>query len=291
VDRDRLTRAGAVALAAVSLLGAAGEAVAAEIVFSRAGRRNHHILVTDDGGRDFRRIASELQAFAPVWSPDRSRIAYWSSRTLDAGFEQVTVVSRSGRRKRRVTGPGWGPPSWSPDGRWIAAACARLGPCERRAGLYLIDSDRPARKRRVRGTQYTEFAAWAPGGRRLVLVGSSKGRDELYVKRLGRPRLRRLTRSDVDEAGPDWSPDGRWIAYARPPRAPQQPYDIWLVRADGDRHVRLTSTRANETNPAWSPSGRRILFRSNLGLFTIRPDGTRRRKIAGTTRRECCPDW
>lgn len=278
-------------LAVSALLGTAGESLAAEIVFSREGRQRHHILVTDPKGEDVRRIASQLQASGPSWSPDRSHVAYWSSGTYDAGFEQVTVVSRTGRGERTITGHGWGPPSWSPDGKWISSTCGDVGPCERRGGLYLIDADRPRRKRRVRGTLRTEYAAWAPGGGRIVVVDDTGGSGDLYVKRLGRPGLRRLTTSDVDEAGPDWSPDGRWIVYARPPRAPHQPYDLWMVSADGDRRVRLTRTDANETNPVWSPSGRRILFRSDRGLFTIGRRGRNRHKIPGTTRRECCPDW
>ncbi|MDQ3952935.1 MAG: hypothetical protein M3279_08250 [Actinomycetota bacterium] len=284
MDRRRL-----IVLAALAAVAATTEAAAREIVTSHlGGERDHIVVVARDGSR--RRIASDLVAWTPVWSPDHARVAYHGARTYDAGFEEVTVVARSGRRERRITGFGWSFPSWSPNGRWITASCSRPGPCERREGLYRIDVDRPRRKVRVRHTAGASQSSWAPGGSRIVFVDDRQGRGELFVKRFGRPRLRRLTNSDVDEAAPDWGPGGRWIVYSKP-RTPSEPHDLWMVSADGDRQRRLTRTRASETNPAWSASGRRILFSTRRGLFTVRRDGGARRKVEGSRGRDCCADW
>lgn len=243
-------------------------------------------MVVDDSGR--RVIARERYPYYAVWGPERARMAF--AAVPKAGFDYVSLVTRSGRHERRVTGFGWGFPSWSPGGR-LTAACARPGACESRPGLYVIDPARPESMRRIRRTADASASAWSPGGRRIVFVRARQGRGELYLKRIGRPRLRRLTSSGIDEAAPDWSPDGRWIVYSRPPRRPNQPHDLWLVRPNG-RHSRpLTKTSANETNPAFSPSGRRILFATGRGLFSIRRDGTRRRTVAASWAGDCCPDW
>jgi TolB protein len=290
VDRRRLTLSVAAALTAASV--PAGPAGAAEIVLSRYGRDSDEParIVVMDAGRDRRTIARAPFAWSPRWSPDHSRVAFWGARTYDAGFDEVSVVTRSGRRQRRITGYGWAFPSWSPNGRWIAAACADPGLCERRPGLYRIRAAHPRRKARVRGTAGASTSSWAPGGERIVFVSSRRGRGDLFVKRFGSPRLRRITSSGVDEAAPDWSPGGRWIVFSKP-RRPQLPHDLWLVRPDGEGLRRLTRTRANETSPAWSPSGARILFTTARGLFTVRSDGTGRRKVPGTRRRDCCADW
>ena len=282
MDRRRLTAL----LAATLSLAAAAPSGASEIVLSHLGERGR-VVVLSRGDR--RSVARDRYVGRAVWSPSHARIAYEAS-SGKAGFEEVKVTSRRGGRKRSVTGFGWITPSWHPDGR-LTAACRHPGACEWKEGLYLIDLRRPDERHRLARTGGGEQPAWAPGGERLVFVSPRHGRGDLFVKRLGRSRLRRLTRSDVDEAGPDWSPDGRWIVYSRPPRHPQQPHDLWLVSPDGRRSRRLTRTKANETNPDWSPSGRRLLFTTGRGLFTVRRDGTHRRRVEGSRRGDCCADW
>lgn len=267
----------------------AAPAAASEIVLSHVSERAR-VVVLDGDGTDRRTIARSRWAWSPRWSPGHRHVAFWGARTDDAGFEEVSVVTRRGRGERRITGLGWAFPSWSPNGRWIAAACAGLGPCEARPGLYRISVARPRHKVRVRRTAGAGASSWAPGGRRIVFVAPHHGRGDLFVKRFGSPRLRRITSSGVDEAAPDWSPNGRWIVFSKP-RRPHLPHDLWIVSPDGERLRRLTRTRANETSPAWSPSGRSVLFTTARGLFTIRRDGTGRRKVPGSRRGDCCADW
>jgi Tol biopolymer transport system component len=54
---------------------------------------------------------------------------------------------------------------------------------------------------------------------------------------------------------PAWSPDGRWIAFARSSSEGAREGDVWLVRPDGGDPHQL---RAHAIAPAWSPSGAEI---------------------------------
>jgi dipeptidyl aminopeptidase/acylaminoacyl peptidase len=52
---------------------------------------------------------------------------------------------------------------------------------------------------------------------------------------------------------PAWSPDGRYVAYAREE-------DLFLAGPGGSGERNLTRSLANGNQPAWSPDGRRIAF-------------------------------
>lgn len=73
--------------------------------------------------------------------------------------------------------------------------------------------------------------------------------------------------------GATWSPDGTRIAFSTDearspaPYGPNDPTDIYVMRADGSDITRLTSLLpAYNLEPAWSPDGARIAFTSRLGL-------------------------
>jgi Tol biopolymer transport system component len=99
---------------------------------------------------------------------------------------------------------------------------------------------------------------------------------------------------------PSWSPDGRWIAFARGHRggAPYRTLDtrIRIVRADGTG----LRTVVRGHDPAWSPNGRRLAFvrervRRGGGLssaiYTIRLDGGKRRLVARSKQSLGALDW
>ena len=277
------------ALAAVVLAGLAPPALAREIVLSASGSTRRIVVLDAEGHRST--LMTERRAIDPSWSPDHERVAYQSAEGPGA-YARVSIVSRAGGPVRRITGAGWVAPEWSPYGKWVAAACLAGAPCKRRPGLYLIDPRNPRVKRRLGHTVGAEKAAWAPRGRRLVFTAYKRGAIDLYVKRLGRPRVRRLTSTEIYELSPAWSPGGRWIAFTRPRSGDAGGGgELWIVRADGSKTRRLTRTRISEAWPSWSADGRRILFNTLNGLFSIRPDGSGRRKIEGTRAGDCCADW
>ena len=71
---------------------------------------------------------------------------------------------------------------------------------------------------------------------------------------------------------PDWSPDGKWIAYRANIDGNS---DIWIMPVDGGEARRVTEHAANDNSPRWSPDGDRLLFWSERGgsrnIWTVSP--------------------
>jgi Tol biopolymer transport system component len=85
------------------------------------------------------------------------------------------------------------------------------------------------------------------------------------------------------DGAPAWSRSGGWLAFvSRWEGDPNEmPDRIALVRSDGSRLHRLPGLTWGHQTPAWSPDGRWLSFasRANLGLYTVRSDGTGLRLI------------
>jgi TolB protein len=115
--------------------------------------------------------------------------------------------------------------------------------------------------------------------------------SEIFVDARG--ETRRLTRNDVNDWSPSWSPDRRWIVFVRTTRLGES--DIWVMRHDGSGARRLAGSAkgALDRDPAWSPDGRLIAFASTraypggeggLELYVMRANGTGVRRLTRTSR-------
>jgi dipeptidyl aminopeptidase/acylaminoacyl peptidase len=75
-----------------------------------------------------------------------------------------------------------------------------------------------------------------------------------------------LTFGDRNDSQPQWSPDGRSIAFTRADNGKSQ---IWILPlTGGEAHV-FTSEKYGASNPRWSPDGKQILFSSAVPFHAI----------------------
>ena len=79
---------------------------------------------------------AERQNYLPAWSPDGSKLAFWSNRD---GNPEIYVVNRDGTGMRRLTNhpENDSTPTWSPTGNQIAFTSNRSGNLE----VYSMNPD------------------------------------------------------------------------------------------------------------------------------------------------------
>ena len=104
-----------------------------------------------------------------------------------------------------------------------------------------------------------------------------------------------IARSSVSESLPQFSPDGRRIAFcsARSGDA----FEVWVAGSDGSNPERLTRGPGQwQCSPTWSPDGRRIAFDSQAEdgswhVWTIDAEGGTPQPITRDAGSQFRPTW
>lgn len=172
---------------------------------------------------------------------------------------------------------------FSRDGKWVAWISQNDG------SLWHSRSDGSGRGQLTTPQMQVERMAWSPGGRRLVLMARQPGESwKLYTADVESGHLEPLLNEQYPESDPDWSPDGKTVAFARPSdsasasAAPEAIYTIDLAT----RRVTKLPDSEGLLRPRWSPSGNAIAAlsadQSQLMLFDPGAKTWRRLAMANT---------
>jgi dipeptidyl aminopeptidase/acylaminoacyl peptidase len=273
----------------------------------------------------------------PQISPDGTQVVF-TLRELDLKantfFTNLWIVPVAGGAPRQFTTHVKDDTGarWSPDGEWIAFLSAR----EHKRGaeaegrpktqLWLIppDGGEALPLTDVKGGVSGGFS-WSPDGTRIAFTAAEpeteeeqqrarEGRDMIHVDRdikmnqlwvvdIVSRQERQLTTERADVRTPEWSPDGREIAYVRrpTPKADDALFsDVLVMPADGGSPRLLYENPGPDTNPVWSPDGQFIAWLSgntpNSGgqndIMVIPAAGGQARNLtAAFDRNESNPLW
>jgi dipeptidyl aminopeptidase/acylaminoacyl peptidase len=106
------------------------------------------------------------------------------------------------------------------------------------------------------------------------------GLPAIYVAHADGTRVRQLTAHHID-FDPDWSPNGRRIAFVR--RASRGEASVVMVMDSRGGHLRrLTSTLNFDSQPTWSPDGRRIAFVRLGDIWVMKANGSDQRQLTNS---------
>ena len=97
---------------------------------------------------------------------------------------------------------------------------------------------------------------------RIVFTSMRDGTNEIYVMDADGGNQERLTNHPTYDFDPDWSSDGKKIAFVSTRIG--NGFKIYVMDANGKNPIRLTS-ELSEKQPDWSPDGQKI-------AFTVLPD-------------------
>jgi len=111
----------------------------------------------------------------------------------------------------------------------------------------------------------------SPDGSKAVGIVNRKAvknENEYYYTRhlflfdlVNKKNHRQLTFGDRNDGSPQWSPDGKHIAFIRTENDKSQ---IWILPLEGGEAYVLTRAEYGAFRPRWSPDGTKILFQSSI---------------------------
>jgi tricorn protease len=203
------------------------------------------------GRGGLRDVSGEITNFEI--SPDGNRALFGARGDL------FTVPAKHGNIRNLTATPGVHERNskWSPDGTWIACVSDASGEDE----LYLVPQNGRGKSVQLTsgGDAYKYRPVWSPDSKKLLW---SDRKQRLQYVDIG-------SKAVILVAGPAsfeitdyaWSPDSRWIAYARPEE--MRMTTIQLYSLDSRKTVEVTDGWFTSFSPAFSTDGKYLFFISN----------------------------
>ena len=231
-----------------------------KIAFTRGGNIRGDICVMNADGTNVVTIvpgADFIISRSPSWSPDGTRLVFFSNRR-GAGFE-LWVVNANGSGLVRLTtsiqigGDSQGPifsadtdPAWSPDGSKIAFSSNRNGPDNE---LYVMNADGSNPLILTNDSLDDSMAAWSPDSQKIAFTKSNGGGIHI-INRDGTNLVPILAFS----SWPAWSPDGLRLAFVQGDPANNFKGNVFIAKTDGTGKIKVTNNPNGARAPSWAPA-------------------------------------
>ncbi len=243
-----------------------------------------------------------------AWSPDGQRLTFnamrkggmrlgvrglaWSDNRdeeiitkypLPFHFPLYVMDANGEGQKRLIDVPVVPGARWSPDGKRILFTSAfedpdRNDPRVRKgtktvgSALYVLDVANGHYKRitDVARSDLNAFATWSPDGSKVLFTCGrppQQPREICTIDSDGGDEKQLMTRG-ATAVGPQWSPDGRRIAFVAAPRGrSDEESGVYIMEADGTNQRRIS--RLLTASVSWSANSKNILIRASTGVYIV----------------------
>jgi len=271
-----------------------GKAIAFSDRASQEAHPSLFLLFIDDLER--RRLtwppAGSAGDWSPAFSPDGQAVAF--VRWRGEAFGDIHLMPVTGGEPRRLTFDNtaiWGL-DWGPGGNEIVFSSVRGGSY----GLWRISASGGRAESVAAAGPICSSLSVSRQGQRLAYVESSHDFDIWRIDLAGPPGRHpptRLIGSTRRESAPQYSPDGRRIAFESNRSGTDE---IWVCDGDGSNAVQLTFLDSLWTGtPRWSPDGREVAFDARVeghsDIYVINSGGGSPRRITTEASEDVVPSW
>ena len=200
-------------------------------------------------------------------SPDGTKIALV---VLGLGLEDLWLYDVRGQRESQLTFDAADDlyPVWTPDGERVLFLSQRRGPY----GLFSKHADGTGQAEQLVSFQgYPPLWSITPDGRTLAYSdpSSETGWDLLSVALEEEPILQPLLVGDFQETNPEFSPDGRWLAYVSDESGQREIYVSPFPNPAGGK---WRVSRDGGTEPIWSADARELFYRNGPAVLSVSVD-------------------
>ncbi len=226
----------------------------------------------------------------PAVSPDGRRLAF--RRKLRGWTSDVFLLNLSpnllAEGEPVLAGPRMFSPAWAHDGSELF-----LVESPARPSLWRLPGNGKGSPARVSQPSDAGFPAISANGKRYAYAVVSAKIDLWQAQLTSKPGPRPFIASTYLDMVPDFSPDGKRIAFTS---ARSGNIEIWTANADGSQAVQLTHHNTAEADcPTFSPDGTKIVYHANLDNFRdvmlIDAAGGSPRRLTYKEGRDVAPSW
>ena len=151
-------------------------------------------------------------------------------------------------------------PVWTPDGTRVLFRTS--------AGMYWMAGDGSGQPQAIRGAISGDIpCSVAPDGDTLAFMrqNAQTSRDVYVLSLGGRSEPRPVVQTPAFEGGPQFSPNGHWMAYASDESGQMQ---VYLRPYSGPDRRWQVSTQGG-TQPLWSRTGKEIFYRAGNRMMVV----------------------
>src|SRR5690606_19715841 len=99
----------------------------------------------------------------------------------------------------------------------------------------------------------------SPDATLIAYKSAEAGTYDIWTSPVKGGASKQLTKMPGREMNPEFSPDGKWIAFEADYRGVNV-RDIYIIPSSGGEAVRVTDNPLNDANPMWSPDGKTLYF-------------------------------
>lgn len=229
---------------------------AGSLVYKRAGVASGRLVWVSRQGIEQPATDVQRAYLSPHLSADNRRIVVgvgsdlWIHDALRSTFTRLTPQQSETASY----------PVWTPDGKQIVFRTP--------TGLRSIETDGSGRSRAIAGTTSGDFpSAVSPDGATLATARrTTEGLADIYVVSLaGDPAPRAVVTGPAFEGGPQFSPDGRWLAYVSNESGQ---FQVYLRRYPGPEG-RWTVSTGGGTSPLWNHTGNELFYRNGNKMMAV----------------------